>query len=87
MKMQSKTILPFFIFLSFLLIVSLSETIAQETKQQDVIHLKNGSILHGKIVEIKANQSVTLFSNCGDKWVINQSDIEKIEKEDISESL
>ncbi|MFO7828188.1 MAG: hypothetical protein R6V23_06170 [Bacteroidales bacterium] len=85
MKMQLKTITPFFILLSLLLIGSLSNTIAQETKQQDVVYLINGSILHGKIVEIKANQSVTLFSNCGDKWVINQSDIEKIEKEDISD--
>lgn len=85
MKIYSKTIVSFIISLCFILAIGLSKTNAQETKQQDVIYLKNGSILHGKILEIKANESVTLHSNCGDKWVINQSDIENITKEDISD--
>ncbi len=67
---------------AFLLIPNL--LLAQET--QDVIYLKNGSILHGKIIEIKANESITLESNCGDTWVLNQMDIERIVKEPISKS-
>ena len=61
-------------------------TLAQE-KTQDVVYLNNGSILHGEIVEIKANESITLKSNCEDIWVINQLDIERIEKEPISRSI
>ncbi|MEE4196084.1 MAG: hypothetical protein V2I54_00440 [Bacteroidales bacterium] len=62
------------------------KTMAQETKEHDVVYLKNGSILHGKITEIKANETITLISYCGDKWVINQSEIEEIKKEEIFEN-
>ncbi|HSH53197.1 MAG TPA: hypothetical protein VK982_15840 [Bacteroidales bacterium] len=55
---------------------------AQE-KQHDVVYLKNGTILHGIITETKANKTITLISNCGDKWVINQSEIDQIKKENI----
>lgn len=58
-------------------------SIAQE-KLQDVIYLNNGSILHGEIIEIKANESITMISNCGDKWVLIQSDIKRIAKEPVS---
>jgi len=57
-----------------------------QNKTQDVVYLKNGSILHGKITEIKVNESITLESNCNDTWVLNQSDIDRIVKEDILES-
>lgn len=55
-------------------------TILAQNKMQDIIYLKNGSILHGTISEIKINESVTLLSNCGDTWVLKQSDIDRIEK-------
>lgn len=63
---------------------SVQNITAQEKKQQDVVFLKNGSVLHGIIVETKANETITLISNCGDKWVINLSEIEEIKKENIS---
>jgi hypothetical protein len=63
---------------------SVQNVLAQENKQQDVVYLKNGTVLHGKIVEIEANKTITFISNCGDKWVINQSEIEEIKKKDIS---
>jgi hypothetical protein len=60
-----------------------NQSLAQK-EQQDVIYLKNGSILHGKITEIKANESITIINNCGDTWVINQIDIDRIEKEEFT---
>lgn len=54
---------------------------ASAQKMQDVIYLKNGSILHGEVIKIEMNESVTLRSNCGDTWVFNQSEIARIEKQ------
>lgn len=85
MRLFTKILQGFLITTLLIGFISISDSYAQETKQQDVVYLKNGSILHGQIVEIEANETITLFSNCGDKWVINQSEIEKIEKIDISD--
>ena len=57
------------------------DTLAQE--MQDVLYLKNGSVLRGEIIEIKANESITLINYCDEKWVVNQIDIDKITKEPI----
>jgi len=74
--------------ISFLLSVFIfpKSVLAQEN-MQDVVYLKNGSILHGDIIEIKANESITLKSNCGDTWVLNQTEIDRIEKETIPKSI
>jgi sRNA-binding regulator protein Hfq len=70
-----------FIILSiYFTVLFVPEKSQAQEKQQDVIYLNNGSILHGEIVEIIANESITLISNSGDKWVINQSDIKRIER-------
>lgn len=61
--------------------VALAPNLKAQNTTQDVVYLKNGSVLHGSIIEIKVNESVTLVSNCGDKWVLKQSEIERIEKE------
>ena len=84
MKRHSKVFIIFYLLISVLFIPKFSH--AQE-KMQDVIYLNNGSILHGEIIEIKVNESITLISNCGDTWVINQTDIERIAKEPISKSI
>jgi opacity protein-like surface antigen len=68
-----------------LLFVCKTESKAQNITQ-DVVYLKNGSVLHGKITEIKVNESITLESNCNDTWVLNQSDIDRIVKEEIPET-
>ena len=68
------TLALFFIVISFL-------NSANAQKLQDVVYLKNGSILHGEITRIEMNKSITLLSNCGDTWVINQDDIDRIEKQ------
>jgi len=84
MKRHSKVLIIFYLLISVLFISKFSY--AQE-KMQDVIYLNNGSILHGEIVEIKANVSITLKSNCGDTWVISQTDIERIAKEPVLKSI
>ena len=79
--MKSKILFTFFFCL--LSLFFLTQSIQAQEKTQDVIYLKNGSILHGEIIEIKANESITLKSNCDDIWVINQAEIERITKEPI----
>jgi len=76
---------PFSILIAFLLIFIYTESKAQENVQ-DVVYLKNGSILHGTITDIKVNESITLISNCNDTWIIKQSDIDRIEKEEVAKS-
>jgi hypothetical protein len=85
---QMKSILNYLIVIFFtasLLVAWQTKSQAQDNTQ-DVIYLKNGSVLHGKITEIKVNESITLESNCNDIWVLNQSDIERIVKEEIPKS-
>ncbi|MCK7534656.1 MAG: hypothetical protein MZV63_28465 [Marinilabiliales bacterium] len=70
------------IWLSSLLFIFIlmSGNLYAQKGQQDVIYLKNGSIINGKITEIKVNESITIVNNCGDTWVINQVEIERVEK-------
>lgn len=70
-------------FLTIITIILITYS-ANAQEMQDVIYLKDGSVLHGKIIEIKANESITLQSNCEDTWVINQAEIDKITKEKIT---
>jgi hypothetical protein len=79
--------LNLFILLFLLAAVFVPKYSVAQEKIQDVIYYKNGTILHGEILEIKLNESITLKSNCGDIWVINQSDIERVAKESISKTF
>jgi len=81
MKKQITRTLILTLFLTVILFFSSNA----QKQMQDVLYLKNGSILHGTITKIKASESITLRSNCGDIWVIAQSDIKKIEKEEITQ--
>ncbi|PLX11862.1 MAG: hypothetical protein C0597_14435 [Marinilabiliales bacterium] len=71
------------VLIIFTLVVTISAVFnqARAQKMQDVIYLKSGSILHGEIIKIEVNKSLTLLSNCGDTWVLNQSEIDRIEKQ------
>ena len=84
MKRFSKLLITLCIFSAILFVPEISQ--AQE-KLQDVIYLNNGSILHGEIIEIKANESITMISNCGDKWVVDQNEIKRIAKELVSNEI
>lgn len=52
---------------------------AQE-QWQDVVYLKNGSIIKGIIIEQVPNVSITLMTQDGNKFVFEIDDIEKITK-------
>jgi hypothetical protein len=47
-------------------------------KFKDVVHLKNGSIIHGKIVEQMPNVSVKIQTKDGNTSVFQNTEIEKI---------
>ncbi|MFC2152076.1 hypothetical protein ACFLSE_06065 [Bacteroidota bacterium] len=84
MKTQFRVIIFLgFLFSAFLL----SSNVNAQGKMQDVLYLKNGSVIHGEITEIKVNESITIKNNCGDTWVINQSDIERVTKEPVVKSV
>lgn len=79
MKNRARLLILFNILIS----IFISKFSLAQDKTQDVIYYKNGTILHGEIIEIKANESITLKSNCGDIWVISQADIDKVTKEQV----
>lgn len=54
-----------------------------EREYQDVVYLKNGSIVHGIIIEQITDVSVKIKTETGDLWVFSYDEIEKITKEQI----
>jgi hypothetical protein len=65
------------LLLIFLLFISVP---AQSQKMQDVVYLKNGSIIRGTIIEMIPDKTIKIES--GDNlFVYNMEDIEKIVKE------
>ena len=57
-----------------------SDAISQNAKLQDVVYLKNGSIIHGTIIEEVPNKSVKIETRDGDIFVYQMDEIEKITK-------
>ena len=72
-------------FMAFLLlVVSLCFCVSQmlaQTATRDVVHLKNGSIIKGTIIELIPNATVKIQTADGSLFVYTMSEIEKIEKE------
>ena len=52
---------------------------------QDVVYLKNGSIIHGTITEQVPDESLTIETKDGDVFVYKMSEIKKIKKEKVKE--
>lgn len=64
----------------FTLLTNTLEINAQN--REDVVYLKNGSILRGIIVPDSSSlQKVRILNNSGDLWVFNQSEVDSIRKE------
>jgi hypothetical protein len=70
-----KNLIVIVLYLSFV-----SSTIAQKQKMNDVIYLKDGGLIHGKIIE-NSPDKIKIESCCGNIIVFSQSEVEKIEKE------
>jgi len=62
-------------------IISVFSLSAQTFK--DVVYLKNGSIIHGIIIEQVPNQTIKVQTNDGNVFVFNMAEIEKMTKEQI----
>ncbi len=67
-------------FLSFSSLVTASE------KYEDVVYLKNGSVIHGLIIEMIPTEYIKINSN-GNIFKYTMSEIQKIEKEEVSQAL
>jgi hypothetical protein len=72
------------IFVVTIILSSLS--IAQEV-YQDVVYLKNGGIMRGTIIELIPEQSVKIKTSDGNVYVYAMSEIEKINKENVSKLI
>lgn len=73
-----KKLICFFAFSFFFFIAN--NLIAQDINQ-DIIYLKNGSVIKGKIIEQTPNINLKLKTNDGNIFVYEIKDIEKITKE------
>lgn len=71
-----EVIMKFCIFILIIFVFSFSLSFSQST---DILYLKNGSIIKGKILEIKFNESVKLELLDGSIMVFEQDKIDKIE--------
>jgi hypothetical protein len=72
----------FIIILSFLFLLKSFSANAQKKITEDVIYLKNGSIIRGKIIENKPNETIKIKTTDRNEWVFRQEEIEKIQTEE-----
>jgi hypothetical protein len=67
-----------FILLLFCAIFFSGRLLAQKT--EDVVYLRNGSIIHGKIVTDSLGTSVKILSHSGDTWAFRQEEIDSVSR-------
>ena len=69
--------------LLFTILIVLTSTVCvcQNTKQIDVVYLKNGSMIKGTVTELIVDKTVKIQTSDGSLLVFNMSDVEKIVKE------
>ncbi len=75
------------IALCTLLIAIASTTWAQTSGFKDIIHLKNGSIIKGKILEDIPGETMKIQTAGGNTFVYKYADIEKTAKERVRENV
>jgi hypothetical protein len=69
------------------LIISLcASLLSAQASQQDVLYLKNGSIIRGTIIEFIPDKTVKIQTADSSLFVFASSDIEKILKEDVQKT-
>ena len=54
-----------------------------QTKTEDVVYLKNGSIIRGTILEQKPGEYVKIESRCSNIWVFRSDEIARVIKEEV----
>lgn len=75
--------LSFLMSLAFLLLLGIGQVSAQTT-YQEVVYLKNGSIIRGTIIEQVPNQSIKIETGDGSVFVFTMDEIEKMTKEAVA---
>jgi hypothetical protein len=71
----------------FMLVAAINFSVsAQNGNMEDVVYLKNGSIIHGTIIEQIPNESLKLKTKDGSVFVYKIVEVEKITKEQIANS-
>lgn len=74
----------FFVAL-FMLITAISFNVsAQNGNMEDVVYLKNGSIIHGTIIEQIPNESLKVKTKDGNVFVYKMTEVDKMTKEQIA---
>ena len=58
-----------------------SNTLSAQTNFQDVVFLKNGSIIHGTVVELVPNESIRIKTMYNDVILFKMDEIQKITRE------
>jgi len=69
------------IYLAAIIILSVTALIAQT---KDVVHLKNGSVIKGSILEMIPEKTIKIQTTDGNIFVYNMSEVEKISKEAVA---
>jgi len=69
------------------LLISIGSVITHSQQMEDVIYLKNGSVIHGIIIEQIPNVSIKIKTLDGNIFAYKYEDIEKFTKEESNSSL
>lgn len=78
------SILKSFLNIVFVFSVFAAFMVFAQGKQQDIVYLKNGSIIRGTIIELIPNKTVKITTSDNSLFVFQMDEIEKISKETIS---
>ena len=70
-----------------LLLITMSVFVAKAQSIQEVVYLKNGSIIRGSIVEQRPNESLTIKTPDGSVFICKIDEVEKITKEMPTDSV
>lgn len=71
----------------FMLITAISFSVsAQNGNMEDVVYLKNGSIIHGTIIEQIPNESLKVKTKDGSVFVYKMTEVDKMTKEQIAKT-
>lgn len=68
-----------------ILLISLSLSTFSQSGYRDIVHLKNGSVIKGIIIEQVPNKQIKIETANGSVFVYNMNEIEKMSKEKVLE--
>ena len=63
--------------------ISLAITVSAQVNYDEVVYLKNGSIIHGTIIELVPNESIKIKTTNNDVILFKLDEVEKITREDL----